>query len=170
MKKRKPERHGRSEHPLYPAWVNMNKRCYDEKYQYYHRYGGRGISVCWEWNRDNPDGPKNFIDYIEKELGPRPKGYDFDRIDNDGNYEPGNVRWLSHPDSRSNTTQIRKNSITSKYRGVCWNKQMKKWKTQIQVNKRKKHLGYFTEEIDAAIAYDRYVIENGLMHTTNGLL
>lgn len=83
-------------HPLYETWHNMMQRCYYEPGSSYCYYGARGIMVCPEWH----DLPQ-FIAWIEANLGPRPEDvtasgapeYTLDRIDVNGNYEPGNVRW-----------------------------------------------------------------------------
>jgi hypothetical protein len=92
--------HGFSKHPLYGTWYGMIDRCTNPKNPNYPNYGGRGlkaVKVCERW-RD----PWLFAEDIERECGPRPPGkylsgvplYTLDRIDVDGDYEPGNVRWL----------------------------------------------------------------------------
>jgi hypothetical protein len=80
----------RERHPLYVTWNTMKGRCSNPKAKGYASYGGRGIRVCPEWQTF-----AEFERYIMETLGPRPDGLTLDRIDNDGNYEPGNVRWLS---------------------------------------------------------------------------
>ena len=70
------------------AWKLMKRRCYDQKCDKFQYYGGRGISVCQRWL----DSFDNFI----ADVGLRPPGLTLDRIYNDGNYEPGNVRWATH--------------------------------------------------------------------------
>ncbi len=75
--------------PGYLCWTGMNARCRNPNFPFYHRYGGRGIKVCSEWQ--GRGGYERFIAHI----GPRPSlKHQVDRIDNDGNYEPGNVRWV----------------------------------------------------------------------------
>jgi len=70
----------------YVAWRNMRRRCYYEKDSAYENYGGRGIKVCPQWRDDF----QQFFD----DVGPKPSPkHSLDRIDNDGDYEPGNVRW-----------------------------------------------------------------------------
>ena len=79
------------------SWYSMHLRCYYEDHVAYKYYGGRGITVCWRWHRDNPEGWTNF----KEDMGPRPKGMTIDRKDNDGIYEPGNCRWAT-PKTQSN--------------------------------------------------------------------
>lgn len=74
--------------PEYAALTNAKHRCHNPDHYAYHNYGGRGIRVCDEWLSDV--GFYLFLDHI----GPRPSAnHSLDRINNDGHYEPGNVRW-----------------------------------------------------------------------------
>ena len=84
-----------SKHPLYHTWRNMIRRCEHEHHPDYKNYGGRGISVCddWRWN---------FEQFVE-DMGPKPDcHYSIDRIDNDGNYEPNNIRWATCKEQNNN--------------------------------------------------------------------
>ncbi|WP_157870168.1 hypothetical protein [Streptomyces ossamyceticus] len=89
--------HGLSDHPHYHRWRNMMGRCYDRRDPHYANWGARGISVCSEWH-----DPQTFVRDLDKLLGPCPEGHSLDRIDNDGNYEPGNVRWATPLTQRHN--------------------------------------------------------------------
>lgn len=85
-------------HPLYPAWQGMKTRTGNPSHVRYARYGGRGIKVCPEWESSFPE----FERYINETLGPRPEGCSLDRMDNDGNYEPGNMRWATVKEQNNN--------------------------------------------------------------------
>lgn len=86
---------------LYKLWCNMRNRCAgDPNLKRYRAYSGRGITVCERWR----DSFESFRDDILKYLGPHPgKGYSLDRYpNNNGNYEPGNVRWATSDQQRQN--------------------------------------------------------------------
>ena len=89
--------------PEYSAWRGMIQRCHNPNHQYFDNYGGRGITVCDDWR--GPGGFEKFLACV----GPRPSSeLELDRIENDGNYAPGNVRWTSHQEQMNNTRQSKK--------------------------------------------------------------
>jgi hypothetical protein len=85
-------------HPLYSTWGNMMTRCYNPKFKQFKDYGGRGIYVCDRWH-----DAAAFIGDIERLIGPRPKGKTLDRIDNNGPYAPGQVRWATYQEQTRNS-------------------------------------------------------------------
>lgn len=99
--------HGLSKTRLYRRWIDMRRRCYSEADASYVNYGGRGIRVSDEW-----DDFEKFREYVETHLGPRPSvHHSLDRIDNDGNYEPGNIRWADPVEQLGNRRVERKSWV-----------------------------------------------------------
>lgn len=78
----------------------MIQRCYNTKNKRYFRYGGRGITVCERWR-------ESFEAFLA-DMGPAEKGLSVDRINNDGNYEPGNCRWATAKDQARNRANNKK--------------------------------------------------------------
>ena len=86
--------------PEYRAWTAMRERCNYPKAAGYKNYGERGIRVCQEWMENF----QAFFDHI----GPRPSPkHSVDRIDNEGHYEPGNVRWATRAEQQRNTRRYK---------------------------------------------------------------
>lgn len=85
--------------PEYHVWKSMRQRCKNPNDKHFADYGGRGINVCRAW-----DDFKAFY----ADLGPRPSdNHSIDRIDVDGNYEPGNVRWATATEQRLNQRRMK---------------------------------------------------------------
>lgn len=86
--------------PEYNLWNAMRTRCNNPRGKSFHRYGGRGIKVCESWMKF-----ENFL----AEMGQSPsKWHTLERIDNDGNYEPGNVQWQTRSvQARNQSTNVR---------------------------------------------------------------
>ncbi len=92
--------HGRrsSQTRIWRAWKSMLQRCEAPNNRGYSRYGGRGISVCERWH--------DFSNFLA-DMGERPEGLTLDRINNDGNYEPGNCRWATIKEQSRNKSTNR---------------------------------------------------------------
>ncbi len=84
---------GDSRTPTYHSWSGMIQRCTNPNSPTWRHYGGRGITVCGRWLT---------FDAFLTDMGTRPDGLELDRIDNDGNYEPGNCRWATRSEQLLN--------------------------------------------------------------------
>lgn len=93
-------KHGYYSHPLYNLWRKMIERCYKHTNIGYRNYGARGIKVCEAW--------KTSFESFVADMGSRPSlDHSVDRIDNDGDYEPGNCRWATPKEQRRNARDNR---------------------------------------------------------------
>lgn len=153
--------HGFSRTRIYNIWKTMIQRCTNKRNIHYKNYGARGISVCERWLSF-----PNFEEDMNKEAD---NNLSIDRINVNGNYEPSNCRWATSS-TQSKNTRVLRSTNTSGYRGVEWISVNKKWRARIGINKKNIHIGCFSTALEAAKAYDSYVIENNLEHTINGVL
>ena len=94
-------------HPYYQVWRNMIRRCCNPKTSNYKNYGGRGISICDEWKSS-----KLFLEWVDSN-GVIPSGYELDRRNNNGNYEPGNCRFVPPVENAQNrrSTKLNKGAV-----------------------------------------------------------
>lgn len=139
-------KHGYCGTRLYSEWANMKSRCWYSSHQSYSNYGGRGITICDEWHDFEP-----FKNWALK------NGYTdnltLDRINNDGNYEPSNCRWITASEQGHNVRPYKKN--TTGVLGVRFRKEVGKngkYYAFIGVNKRQKHIGVYDTLEEAAEA------------------
>lgn len=106
---------------LYGIWRGMKERCYSPKHINYHRYGGRGITVCEEWIN-------SFQEFYDWAMA---NGYaddlTIDRKDNDGNYEPGNCRWATQKEQANN----RRTNVKITYDGKTMD--IKQWADELGI-------------------------------------
>lgn len=112
--------HGLYKTKEYEIWISIKSRCYYKKGKRYKDYGGRGIRVYRSWIHD----AKSFIDYIKSLDNYGVVGLQLDRINNDGNYEPDNLRWTTphknmcnqriRIDNKSGYSGIRKRNTNGK--------------------------------------------------------
>lgn len=146
--------HGLRNNKFYMTWNDMMGRCYNLKNKHYQSYGGRGISVCIDWQ-----DLANFISWAESTYI---EGMTMDRINNDGNYEPTNIRW-SDKTTQAINQRIMKNN-KSGYVGIYYYKKYNTWGANIRINKILKQIGSFKTIEEAVQARDNYITQNNLPH------
>jgi len=149
-------------HPVYQALIHLRYRCRNESFKQYMDYGGRGITVCEEWDND----PETFVDWSVDfggwEAG---KGLTIERINNNGNYEPDNCEWIIR-ELQSANQRIRKDN-TSGMRGINWNKKLKKWIASIHSRKVSYYLGCYRDIDEANEARNKFIDDHNLPHQKN---
>ncbi len=120
----------------------------------YPNYGARGIIMCDEWLNDR----ESFYEHI----GERPTpNHSIDRIDNNGNYEPGNLRWATQSEQANNKRLPRISaSNTSGYKGVAWNHG--RWRAQKKFRNKEYYLGRYKTAVEAhraVVNFEKKVLE-----------
>lgn len=92
--------HGKAGTRVWRIWAGLKSRCNNPNTIGFHRYGGRGITVCERWSR--------FENFLADMGEPPSEKHSLDRIDNDGNYEPGNCRWATRAEQHRNCSRNRR--------------------------------------------------------------
>jgi hypothetical protein len=125
---------------FYRVWSNMKSRCNNPKATYFRNYGGRGISVCARWG--------NFKNFMEDMHDSYKDGLTLDRVDNNGNYESTNCRWVSMKVQNNNSRNVRKLN----FRGM--NRTISEWAKELNITVRaiQKRLYVYDWEVDRILS------------------
>lgn len=152
-------RHGGAKSRLYNIWNNMKQRCRNPKVPCYKHYGGKGVSVCAEW-----DIFSVFSDWALSH------GYTDDltieRTSNTGDYCPSNCTWATCTQQAHNRKQ---HTSASGYRGV-WKESSGRFRAQIKHKGVLKYIGTYDTAFEAAIDRDEYIVAKQLPHKLMGEL
>ena len=154
-----------TKHKLYRCWASMRLRCNCPTHPNYHRYGGRGISVCERWNS---------FDLFVEDMGPKPSPtHSIERVDNDGGYCPSNCVWATSQEQNKNKSQIsflgylRKNMKPLQY--ICRvARKAKPWRLHLQLKSRNEegpYVRYFATLEQALDARADLLMERYMYHT-----
>lgn len=132
----------------YYAWKGMRARCNNKNYHAYHRYGGRGIKVCDRW-----DDFENFY----SDMGNAPsKKHQLDRIDNDGDYEPCNCRWVT---PKENSRNRGKQGNNSGYTGIFLRESLGRYEVNVSIERKVKYLGSSYNLKEAVLMRKNFIIK-----------
>lgn len=138
----------------YNLWLSIKDRCSNPNHKAYHRYGGRGITVCKAW----ADDYEVFLEAIG--APPSPK-HTLDRINNNRGYKPGNVQWATRKEQANN----RENNVCLTYKGV--RRSLHEWAIELGIPyntlSQRRFKGLTTKQILAPKVHER-----DALHTFNG--
>lgn len=116
--------HGKWKTKEWYAWNHILRRCTNPNYQYYDRYGGRGIKVCDRWLGEN-----GFVNFFE-DMGEAPSSkHSVDRKESDKDYTPENCRWATDLEQQNNRT----NNVRLEYNGIS--KTLSEWSRELSIPK-----------------------------------
>lgn len=148
--------HGMYGTSIYITWGNIRERTGNPNCDGYCNYGGRGIMMFPPWIHDF----QLFYDYVSALPNYGVKGLTLDRINNDGNYEHGNLRWTTQH-FQSTNSRIQKNN-TSGYKGISFDERRNRWVAHIKVMGKSIYVGCSKSKRGAALLRNNYIITNKL--------
>jgi hypothetical protein len=149
--------HGLSGHRLWFKWSSIRGRIFDPNVKGYKNYGGRGIKMYEPWIHD----AKAFIDYCLTLEGNDNRKLSLDRIDNEGHYIPGNLRFTTINIQTRNRRKLPAN--TSGFVGVAYDITHNEWQSYIYANRKKNTIYRGKSKEDAINRREEYIIRNQLI-------
>lgn len=151
--------HGLRYHPFYATWDSMMQRCFNPNSINYKNYGARGIVVSEEFK-----DCKTYISYIESLSNYSLNlDYQIDRINNDGNYERGNLKFSSLIEQNHNK-RVKSDNKTG-YKGVAQAVNSSRWRAYLYLDSKTQiSIGIFDTIKQAVEARNQYILDNNLPH------
>ncbi len=143
-------------------WSNIKYRCMSPNHSDFDNYGGRGITIHPGWILNF----NLFNAYIMSLPNALAKDHTLDRVSNNYGYHPMNLRWATHGIQAQNK-RLAKGKNKTGYRGVTWLKNEDIFLSNIGLNKKQIYLGRYKTAREAALAYDKYIVDNLLAYTLN---
>ena len=130
-------KHGLRNTRLYRIWANIKTRCYNENDPHFERWGKRGIQMCEEWKNDfNAFYDWSMLHGYSDELT-------IDRIDNNGNYEPSNCRWVTVKEQNRNKRNVKYITYAGKTQSIPeWTKELNLGKETIRERLKRGYTDY----------------------------
>ena len=149
--------HGMKRAPLYVRWDSMMQRCYNPNHNSYKNYGARGIKVSEEFKNC-----KVYVEYILT-LHRAEGANQVDRIENDKDYERGNLRWTTTIEN--NLNKRTRSDNTTGYQGVAKAVNSPRWRSYLYLNSKTQiSIGIFDTIKEAVEARNQYIRNNNLKH------
>ena len=150
---------GNENHPLYTRWLSMLQRCNNKNNKNYKNYGGRGII----YHKDFNDFVKyvNYVTSLPNYDKNKLNVLSLDRVNNNGNYTYGNLRWTNRS---IQTINQRKKKSSNTYKGISLNTTKTKWVARVTYKSNTINIGTYNTEKEALEARNKYIIDNKLPH------
>lgn len=144
-------------HPDYARWLAIKQRCTNVNNCNYQNYGAKGIQLSPAF-----DSFATFADYVSSLSNYGKPGFTLDRINGDGNYEAGNLRWASA--STQNANQVTSGKGSNRYNGVNWSVTHKRWIARATYEGKTLLSKVCLNQETALAVRNQYITDNGLPH------